>query len=535
MNTHQAGSILKSIRGLESTALGVLGALLAATAALAWNLSPDWGSNPELSHGWFVPALFLLLLLESRRGTLRFSRPGPAFTFGLGFLLALMLLSLAVAGLYAATVDWSHAAVSVMLTLSYVLLVLAVGLIFARPEVGLVRLNWQLVVAAGIWLFAAPIPPGTYSRITLTLQLWVSEAVLNTLHLLGIAAVRRGNIIDLVNATVGIEEACSGIRSLISCIFAGLFFSATLVRRPWARALIIALAPPLALGMNFIRSLTLTLLAGNQVDIAGFWHDFTGFAVLGVTALILGALALVLEQEKDARKPVPPPATPQTSARLPLRAVSGAIGVGGVMLGFFLWNTRPLPPSNQPLPDLAALLPPAPAGWAARTPNLYSFSGTLQTNHLVQRDYLEPLPGGGSRELVIYAAYWRAGQAPVSLVASHTPDACWPGTGWETVSIPQTSTHLTIGGRNLPIAEQRVFRSSGKPFHVWFWHLHGRQPIIYRDPYSAVELLRYAWKYGFRRDRDQLFVRISANCPWAELADSPVLRDFFHRAAELGL
>ena len=70
-------------------------------------------------------ALFLLLLLESRRGTLRFSRPGPAFTFGLGFLLALMLLSLAVAGLYAATVDWSHAAVSVMLTLSYVLLVLA--------------------------------------------------------------------------------------------------------------------------------------------------------------------------------------------------------------------------------------------------------------------------------------------------------------------------------------------------------------------------------------------------------------------------
>jgi hypothetical protein len=136
---------------------------------------------------------------------------------------------------------------------------------------------------------------------------------------------------------------------------------------------------------------------------------------------------------------------------------------------------------------------------------------------------------------VIYAAYWRAGQAPVSLVASHTPDACWPGAGWLAVSIPETTVRLKLADRVLPPAEQRVFRSGGQPFNVWFWHLHGGKPLSYRDPYSAVELLRYAWRYGFRRDADQLFVRISSNRPWAEIENSVVVREFFQRVAALGL
>src|SRR6202040_4270378 len=125
----------------------------------------------------------------------------------------------------------------------------------------------------------------------LGLQLWITRSVLATLHLFGIAAIRDGNLIELANTTVGVEEACSGVRSLISCVFGGFFFSAALVRRPWSRVLIIALAAPLALAMNFFRSLTLTLLANRGVDISHTWHDATGYAVLGVTALLLGGLA----------------------------------------------------------------------------------------------------------------------------------------------------------------------------------------------------------------------------------------------------
>src|SRR5690606_40034894 len=63
----------------------------------------------------------------------------------------------------------------------------------------------------------------------------------------------------------GVEEACSGIRSLLSCVYAAAFFSAALVTRALNRCVILLLAPVLAIVMNFVRSLLLTLLAHRGV------------------------------------------------------------------------------------------------------------------------------------------------------------------------------------------------------------------------------------------------------------------------------
>ena len=118
---------------------------------------------------------------------------------------------------------------------------------------------------------------------------------------------------------------------------------------------------------------------------------------------------------------------------------------------------------------------------------------------------------------------------PVSLVASHSPDACWPGAGWTPRPTSEPRAVLATADRPLPEAEHRVFEAGTQPQHVWFWHIHDGQPIAYRDPYSAIELLRIAWKYGFRRDGDQLFARLSSNRPWSEIQDEPLIRDFFAR------
>ena len=223
------------------------------------------------------------------------------------------------------------------------------------------------------WLLCAPIPPGTYTRLTLGLQLWVSENVLRALNLLGVAALRHGNVIELANARVGIEEACSGVRSLISCVFAGLFFSATLVRRPWARVVLIGLSVPLALGMNFLRSLTLTLLADHGVDIAGTWHDVTGFAVLGVTAALLAGLALVLEKREKSipgsamPDPAAAPAPTRRASRPEASLVALAAGLvtAAALIVVFVLNTRPSVRRDVPVPNLYSILPAAAPGWAA--------------------------------------------------------------------------------------------------------------------------------------------------------------------------
>lgn len=512
--------------------LGFLAIMVAVMCAVLW---PHWQHNPDLSHAFFMPVLFLLLLHESRSaGTPRFL---PRHWLRLVLLLGLILggmLTLVAAGLYATSVGWTHAVVCFSLTASLILFLTAGLVSLSAVEVRAVPFNWTALTAIGLWLFCAPIPPGTYSRLTLSLQLSVSEHVLSALHLLGIAATRNGNVIELANTAVGVAEACSGVRSLISCVFAGFFFSASMVRRPWARALIILLAAPIALVMNFFRSLLLTIMANRGVDITGSWHDITGFAVLGVTAAILGGLALLLERPATKSGAAGTDAAPIAVPLLQLPLTAG-LALALALTGFFYANTRSAIRTDLPVPDLWAVLPATAEGWQVLTDNdLYQFRDTLETEYLAQRTYRKITPAG-PLQFTVYLAYWRPGQTPVSQVASHTPDACWPGAGWTLASLGHAREQLQIQGHALPTAEARFFRNKDYPQYVWFWHLFGGRPIAYQDPYAWDELLKIAWKYGFKRDGDQMFVRVSSNQPWAIVQNEPLVREVFAQLQPFGL
>jgi hypothetical protein len=52
---------------------------------------------------------------------------------------------------------------------------------------------------------------------------------------------------------------------------------------------------------------------------------------------------------------------------------------------------------------------------------------------------------------------------------------------------------------------------------------------------SPRQLLLLAFKYGFHRDGEQLFVRVSSNQPWAIITPEPLLQEIFARLAQLGL
>src|SRR4051812_5972133 len=98
-----------------------LGALALAAAGLCVRLWPEWRHNPDLSHGMFMPIVFVVLLHEARSSTRRYLDPHGSSRFGFVALLVGGLLALVAAGLYAAAVDWSHALVNLMLALSLVL------------------------------------------------------------------------------------------------------------------------------------------------------------------------------------------------------------------------------------------------------------------------------------------------------------------------------------------------------------------------------------------------------------------------------
>ncbi|MDB6115895.1 MAG: hypothetical protein JWQ62_2840 [Lacunisphaera sp.] len=518
--------------------LAMLVVLLGLAAAFCVLLWPQWRSNPDLSHGIFAPAVFLLLIYESRRlGTLRWL-PVTGGTFAaLRIVLVLGFAFFALAGLFAASLAWTHALVCLLLAASLAAFLLAGLIILAGEDLRLVPCNWISLTAIFLWLLATPLPDGTYARLTLALQHWVTGGVMQTLHLFGVPARQHGNIIELATTSVGVEEACSGIRSLLSCIYAGFFFAAWQLRHTGTRLGLIVAAPLLALAMNFLRSLLLTLLANSGKEISGFWHDATGFAILGVTAILLASLAILLESKTPAPAPA---ATPSAAMRAPRRSQQWfwtGLGLTAALGGFFAVNSRPPRRAGEHAPSLATFLPLRAEGWQVLTPkDLYQFADILQTSHLMERSYLRTTGNGQFTQLTVYVAYWSPGQASVSRVASHTPDACWPGAGWTARPLIDARQTPVLPGLPIAAGEHRLFTSpEGYPQNVWFWHIYDGRVISYRDPYSVPALFQIALQYGFRRQGDQFFVRVSSNKSWRELADEPLVREIFANLKTIGL
>ncbi|HVU17515.1 MAG TPA: exosortase/archaeosortase family protein [Candidatus Didemnitutus sp.] len=510
--------------------------LAIASLAISFHLAPEWWRNPDLTHGFFVPVAFVLLLRAARGGPYRWL-PSNAVTTLLRGAAALVAVALfAMAGLIAASLGWSHSLCDFLLAGALAAGLGAGLLILADDSVRFLPFNWAAVTACGIWILASPLPSGTYARVTYALQGEITGNVLEILHWLGIPATQRGNVLELATTTVGVAEACSGVRSLISCLFAGIFFAGWHVRRPGRRAVLIIAAPLLALLMNLFRSLALTLMANSGVNIEGFWHDATGIAVLGLTAVILFFLAERMARGKPGAAAESPTEPRTTSVRGAL--VGSFLGgiVSVIVLGLVFLFYGPSASESASTREARGFLPDAATGWeVAPSTSLYQFSDILRTTDLAQSTYVRT-EAGRITQITVYVAHWNSGEAPVSLVASHTPDACWPGAGWTLENGSQVRSELAIDHHVLPPAEHRIFaNATGQVQQVWFWHVYDGRVINYRDPYSVPALLSLALHYGFHRHGPQYFVRVSSNQSWDVLADEPLVRQIFGNLSRIGL
>ena len=519
-------------------AAGVAG-VAAALALSGWaaRLWPEWNQNPDLSHGFLAVPAIVLLWLRAREDTAASRGLGPAVQTALVLVSALMLgVAALFTAIYSMAFGWT-AAPTLFITSAMVAaaLILAV-LLAAGRAVRWIAPSWPALVLPAVVLLSAPLPPGTSSRLTLTLQSGIIVGVVETLRLFGVAALRAGNVINLGMTSVGVEEACSGVRSLISCVLSGLVLSALLLRSPWRRALLVGLAAPLALAMNFARSLALTMLAKNGVDITGFWHDALGYAVLAVTAGLLAALAFFLEEGPS--RPTPRASEPAGNAWRPASVFAlAALALAFAWVGQLLARTHLGALGHLPPPELARLVPATAEGWTVTTrKDLGRFAGALRTDHLLERSYAKSGADGRRVQLTVYTAWWPAGASSVSEVATHTPEACWPGAGWTLLPEGTVRRSLELAdGRVVGEAEQRSFVGNGYPQHVWFWHLVDGELIGPFEPKSWRQQLRLFFERGVRRDAPQVFARLSSNREWSEIAAEPLAGEVLAGLARLGV
>jgi exosortase len=274
-----------------------------------------WQLKPDYAFGWLVPA-FVVYVVVDRWPTLRkfFSASGPSplpralrwtCAAAAGLSLGLGLLFFLVGAVYRAGSGVTQPG-SLALAIGFSGMLL--GMIYFNvpdgrigPPVtgwGALRADARLratalfLFPALIWILSAPLVTAVENAVSLFLLRKVTTVVFTVFSLLGYPLVQQGNVLLLPHGQVGVAEACSGIRSLTGCLFAGSFLAAVFLDRFWKKVLLVAAAMGFAFLTNLLRSLFLTswAYAYGSDAIAGKIHDTTGYAVLGLTCVGLFCL-----------------------------------------------------------------------------------------------------------------------------------------------------------------------------------------------------------------------------------------------------
>lgn len=277
------------------------GILLAALWISLWRqLSLDWSTNPQYSYGWGVPFLAIYLVWQRLQ-----DRPEPepdtrCFKHGLwALLLVAGLLPLHL--VQEANPDWR--AVSWMSALE------AVGLtVIALDRIGGKRWVRHFGVAVAFPLLAVPWPTPMEDIVIQSLMRGVARVSAEVVHWFGVPAVQRGNLIFLTNGVVGIDEACSGVRSVQSTLMMSVFLGELFCFSAGRRTLLVVLGLGAALVLNLGRALLLTGVAAKSgIGRIQAWHDPAGYTVLVVAFVLVWWIAVRLRRSTPSPAPMQEP------------------------------------------------------------------------------------------------------------------------------------------------------------------------------------------------------------------------------------
>jgi exosortase len=256
----------------------------------------EWSVSEQYGYGLFVPFLGAYLLWLRVEDC---PAPQPSGrTHALpGFLACAALAQYPLAILYGANADWRPLAWGEAL-LAFGGSIWLLAHWGGRPWVR------HFTPALALFLFAVPWPSKWQSLLVNTLMNLVAAATVEALNWFGHPAVQHEHIIQLSqNVYVGVEEACSGVRSVQSTLMAGWLVGELWRYRPWGRVVLMFWAAGVAILFNLGRTLSLSLLAASRgAEVMEEYHDAAGYLVFGLSfaTVLAGAWYARPRQKKPA-------------------------------------------------------------------------------------------------------------------------------------------------------------------------------------------------------------------------------------------
>ncbi len=242
--------------------------LIGVLTMLYWSIMRDlgiqWWADDNYNHGFLIP-VFSGFLVWRERHRLRAIEPA-------GSPLGLPVLVGGIALLFLGDIG----AENFLMRIS--LLVILAGLVLflaGRQSLRAVRFPLSYLV------FMIPLPGIVFYAITFPLQRLAAKQAAWALDVLGVPVLLDGNIIHLSQISLGVTEACSGIRSLISLLAGAAAWAYLMLPVGWLAVVFVAAAVPITILANAARVVA-TGLIGQWFGVeyaSGFFHEFAGWVV----------------------------------------------------------------------------------------------------------------------------------------------------------------------------------------------------------------------------------------------------------------
>jgi exosortase len=474
---------------------------LPAVIVLYWlqlfnQLRYDWTSNPEYAYGWFVPLLAAVIFWQrwKIRPAPNAPLPNPSrdrlvLCVALGLVVLILPIRISSeANIGWRAMFWLHAFVVAGLTC--VALWVSGGKSWLR----------HFFFPVAFLLVAVPWPRVPEGIIVSHLMRVVAAATVDVVAFLGIPAIQHGATLQISTGMLGVDEACSGVRSMHLGIMIGLFLGECYLLSPWRRLWGVVFAIVLALVANVGRTSFLTWMAARfGFGTMNAWHDCAGLMVL---VFIMGTIwpSVSLLRTKDGieshlanhRNPAVMPDVAIRLLPLPLL----------VVLGLFVPASEALNEAWYQLQDHNLIKNPA---WTLCWPtNAVSFQEepiaprSLDILHCDHSDGAGWTDENGS---VWHGAYlqWEPNNMETYESTEHLPEICLSNAGWKLVQKFPSKT-IRVNGIDLSFLRY-IFEIDGNTAYVFvcLWQdRHNANHTVQTERADSLNRFQTAF-YGERR------------------------------------
>lgn len=479
-----------------------------------WQFKTEWTLNPQYAYGWITAPLALFLLWRDceQEPTATVHDPRPLWVLGTPAVLAMgPLWLIREANPDWRLLNWAFFITTAILTIAWFL---ANG---GRARLRLLAFPLFFFMTAIPWLLAWDLQ---FAQI---LQQNVSSIVRDILLLLGRDAELEGHLIRLATCTVGVDEACSGIRGLQSSVVVALFLGQFFRLRLISRAILFVSGIVFAFLLNLIRATFLAYLsAAKGIDMATRWHDPIGIAE-SIGALVL-LLLLVLLLRKVFNVKTGPSFDDETHGSFVFLHQSCPRHFAGFTIAwlsfilffnaFWYWHNE----KNLPLTT------PARVEFHHNTHTFEKqrISDAIRAQLHYNKAVSARWKSNNNLDYLGFYCRWEQGSGSPLALAVHTPEVCLQLRGYRLVD-KHKEVLLDIPGSDQPVPfEAHTFTYHEKTVHIFrcYWPdrlLDGEFPGFPKQGYSSSGRIKATLK-GFRNPGATMIA--------IGLFETPIIRNF---------